>query len=281
MSRQPVRPSRDALVEAIDGVTQIIRQRGYPDVDIAVVRPKVIRLLEEGLTFKQIADALVLIANTKEDDKVLGLRASSKTTVADLDNVAVRLGLNDDTPGNRVWWESKFKAKVAAYWCPKCGYAGNQEFTTGMCGDISCFRCTFSGDSRYFTRKWTTDEQAEYEEQVRRERDEQNRLYLERTEKARRQREFMEKLRADAVTVVKRLYEDDDDLAFDEELADTHIKWVMQIASRPRQFGFDSIPPDELIAAFRAERDTTKDIYDQFEEVAKRIDKIAQGETND
>jgi len=90
----------------------------------------------------------------------------------------------------------------------------------------------------------------------------------------------MSKLKADAVTVVKQLYADDED-TFDEELADTHIKWCMQIMSRPRQFGFDSIPPDELIASFRTERDATKDIYDQFEEVAKRIDKMAQGETND
>lgn len=279
MSRQPVRPSRDALVEAIDGVTQIIRQRGYPDVDIAVVRPKVVRLLEEGLTFKQIADALVLIANTKEDDKVLGLRASSKTTVADLDNVAVRLGLNDDTPGNRVWWESKFKARVAAYWCPKCGYAGSQEFTTGMCGDISCFRCTFSGDSRYFTRKWTTDEQAEYEEQVRRERDEQNRLYLERTEKARRQFERKSKLKSDAVTVVKRLY-DEGGCPFDESWdgCDRHVKWVMQIMSR-----FTILPsPDEVVEAFRAELDNNlEDVNDVFEEVANRIDQKLQGVSND
>jgi len=279
MSRQPVRPSREALVEAIDGVTQIIRQRGYPDVDIEKVRPKVIRLLEEGLTFKQIADALVLIANTKEDDRTLGLRASSKTTVADLDTVAVQLGLNDDTPGNRAWWESKFKAGVATHWCPKCGYAGNREFTT-TCGETSCFRCTFSGDLRYFTRKWTPEQQKEYEEQVRREREEQDRRCLEQTERARQQFAFMSKLKADAVTVVKQLYADDED-TFDEELADTHIKWCMQIMSRPRQFGFDSIPPDELIASFRTERDATKDIYDQFEEVAKRIDKMAQGETND
>jgi len=279
MSRQPVRPSREALVEAIDGVTQIIKQRGYPDVDIAVVRPKVIRLLEEGLTFKQIADALVLIANTKEDDKVLGFRASSKTTVADLDNVAVRLGLNDDTPGNRVWWESKFKAKVAAYWCPRCGYAGNQEFTTNF-GETLCFRCPFSGDPRYFTRKWTPEQQAEHEEQIRREREEQNRLCIERTERARRQWEFKEKLKADAVTVVKQLYADDED-TFDEELADTHIKWVMQIMSQPLRFKFPPMPPDEVLAAFRAERDITRDIYDQFEEVARRIDKIAKGETND
>jgi hypothetical protein len=279
MSRQPVRPSRENLVEAIDGVTQIIRQRGYPDVDIAVVRPKVIRLLEEGLSFKQITDALIRVANTKEDDKVLGLRASSKTTVADLDTVAERLGLNADTPGNRVWWESKFKAGVAAYWCPRCGYAGNQEFTTGMCGEVSCFHCTFSGDSRYFTRKWTPEEQAEYEEQVRRERDEQNRLYLEKTEIARRQFERMSKLKSDAVTVVKQLY-DAGGCPFDEswEGCDRHVKWVMQIMSR-----FTILPsPDEVIEAFRKElgNDMT-DVDEVFEEVAKRIDQRVEGENND
>jgi len=275
MSRQPVRPSRETLVEAIDGVTQIIKQRGYPDVDINVVRPKVIRLLEEGLSFKQIADALVLIANTKEDDKILGLRASSKTTVADLDSVAVRLGLNDDTPGNRAWWESKFKARVAPYWCPKCGYAGNQEFGRGLCDEILCFRCTFSGDSRYFTRKWTPEEQAEYEEQVRREREEQDRLHLERTEKARRRREFKARLRADAVTVVKQLYDDAGE-TFDEELDGTneHIKWTVQIMSRLQS---PPIPIDDLIAWFRAEMDGTREVYEQFEEVARRLDRIARG----
>lgn len=59
MNRQPVRPPREVLVEAIDGVTQILRQRGNPDVDIAVVRPKIVRLLEEGLTFKEICKALI------------------------------------------------------------------------------------------------------------------------------------------------------------------------------------------------------------------------------
>lgn len=63
--------------------------------------------------------------------KFWGLRASGKTTLADVDAIAEHLGLNASTPENRQWWEQKFKAGVAAYWCPKCGYAGNAEFTKG------------------------------------------------------------------------------------------------------------------------------------------------------
>ena len=145
----------------------------------------------------------------------------------------------------------------------------------GMCGDISCFRCPFSGDSRYFTRKWTTEEQAEYEEQVRREREEQVRLYRERTEKSRRQFERMSKLKSAAVTVVKQLY-DEGGCAFDESWdgCDRHVKWVMQIMSR-----FTILPPpDEVVESFKTELDNDlNDVDEVFEEVAIRIDKMAQG----
>jgi hypothetical protein len=276
---QTARPDREALIEAISGVVSIIKQRGYPDVDIEKVRPKVIRLLEEGLTFDQICKGLIAVANAKEDDQTLGLRASSKTTVADLDTVAEKFGINADTPENRAAWEKKFKDGRARYWCPKCGYAGNGEFGRGLCDDILCFRCTFSGDSRYFTRKWTTEEQAEYEEQVRREREEHDHLYLEKTKQARRQFEFMQKLKSEAVTVVKQLYAEGN-CAFDEawDACDRHIKWVMQIMSRCKPLP----TPDEVIESFRTELDNDMtDVDEVFEEVARRIDKGLQGETND
>jgi hypothetical protein len=276
---QTARPDREALIEAIGVVVSIIKQRGYPDVDIEKVRPKVIRLLEEGLTFDQICKGLIAVANAKEDDQTLGLRASSKTTVADLDTVAEKFGINADTPENRAAWEKKFKDGRARDWCPKCSYAGNGEFGRGLCDDILCFHCTFSGDSRYFTRKWTPEEQPEYEEQVRRERKEQDRLYLERTEKARRQFERMSKLKANALTVVKQLYAEGG-CAFDESWdgCDRQIKWVMQIMSRCKM----PPTPEEVIESFRTGLDNhLDDVADTFEEVAKQIDQKLQGWSND
>lgn len=268
---------KDTLIEGISGVTQIIQQRGNPDIDVAAVRPKVIRLLEEGLTFKQICALLIAVANEKDDDVTLGLRASNRTSLRDLDAIAERVGINADTPENRQRWEEKFKSGRAKYLCPKCGYAGNGEFTRGIGGDTHCFHCSFSGDTRYFTRAWTPEEQAAHEEQCRQEMAEYEQKHFNRLEQERRRSSLINRLRPDAVRVVKTLLEEAGD-TFDDELCDTQIKWCIQIMSRPLQHRMPPIPPDELIETFRAELDPTVETYDQLEKVARRIDQMAGGQ---
>lgn len=154
------------LTECIELVHGLMKDDLYIQHDRSLLMKPLTRLIEEGVTKKDIVDLLVARKHVKQEEFVLGKRNHDHLSLDDLREVEKILGVNEITLVNQAAWTEKFKSGRAKYWCPKCGYAGNEEFRDLklLGGDIlGCYQCGHMAYVKYFTRAWTPEEQTKYE----------------------------------------------------------------------------------------------------------------------
>lgn len=142
------------------------------------LRDIVVALFREDMTLEEIVKFLIETGHRREKADL-----PEKPTVEDLKGLL--RSLQEISPENRAVWADRFNSGRAQYLCPRCGYAGNKDEFKVFAGTttvVSCGLCSWLADERYFTRRWTADEQAAYEA-------ERVRLNVSREAEARRKRE--------------------------------------------------------------------------------------------
>lgn len=259
-------------------IEHVTRMMDSALVTFGDVRPAITRLFEEGIAGEAIINLLIERQHKKHEQMILGRLPKDHLDMFDIRYVETALGVNEKTPENKQHWSEKFESGRARYICPQCGYAGNEEFRslpdfgTPM---LACYACDFWDDPRYFTRKWTADEQQSFEKV----RAKKTALKVKREELERRQAEFVAALRTEAVKAVKEIdaHQWDmmgEDYEYVTEEAEPRVLLVMAIMAR-------SVPPmpyDEVVAYFK-EHLKPKDNYDgtvtEFARVACNYDKMA------
>lgn len=276
------------LTSCIQAVEGLMSKSSWTDG--MQLRKQIVRLFEEGVDMKTIINALVARAHEKEEEVILqGLSPSSRhLNNDDLTAIERTLGINDPTPENQAAWERKFREGRARYWCPnpECGYAGNSEFRDGRATGIGLMQCCQCGrlvdDERYFTRRWTPEEQAAYERDrdARRAASEAKRLAA--TELKRKQESQTKEVRSEAVAAVKAIDEfqwvlDGDDaesFVWDEHDAEKRIRTVSSLMLRPLMFGKLVVPADDVVAYFKANLKPADD--DDLQAAAREFNRCAQ-----
>jgi hypothetical protein len=283
------------LTSCIEHVRNMM-SKTFPPVTLADIRPQIIRLFEEGVTMKPIVDLLVARQHTLHEEMVLGLRNPDHLSPGDIRVIERTLGVNELTPENREHWEAKFKSGRARYWCPQCGYAGNDEFrngkSLGLPNYIACYQCSYLEDSRYFSRGWTPEQQAAFEgeRQARRAASEAKRI-AESELKSQRGAQVAS-VRQGAIKVAREIElhqwllngDEEDTFSWDERQGEKRIRTVTALMLRPLNFGGLPIPADDLIAYFKAnlkppEDDDLQAAQTEFSNCALSFDKMTM-ETN-
>jgi hypothetical protein len=258
------------LVNCIEHVYQLMAK--CESTDRAEVRRRIIRLFEEGIGTKAIIDALLVVASQKHEQRVLLDLSPSSDNLSDADfnEVEKILGVNEPTPENKAHWEEKFRSGRARYWCPSCGYSGNDEFTSldkiGLTGVIRCSQCPYFEDARYFTRKWTPEEHQAFEaERTARRAAVSTRRVADAELKAKRATQ-QAAVRSEAVKAAKLIDEyqwtlsgeDPEDYEYVE--LESAIRTVMNLMLRPTAVGQLPVPPDDLVAYFKSNLRPTDDL---------------------
>ena len=258
------------LVKAVDVTTQMLGKCLDAQADPKGFRKQVIsrltRWFEEGLDLKTVIEVLIERQKEKQDALVLGEINHDYLDLGDFDVIERKMGINEVTPANRSRWQEKFKSGRAKYICPQCGYAGNSEFvemdaTFGRdflrCG----LGCGYFGYCKYFTREWTPEEQATFEQECEAKRQANAAAATQKAELDARRKKLFDKVRAEAVAAVNAIEEfqwvlNGDDIeawSFDEREADDEIKRVMQLILRPQIEGWGPlVPQDEIVSFFKA-----------------------------
>jgi hypothetical protein len=256
------------LTTCIEHITNMIPGEGIPSLGYSSVpqevRSRIVRLFEEGVTMKQIVNLLVARQHTKHEEKVLGKRNHDRLQIEDLKEVEKILGVNDTSdPENRELWAEKFQTGRAKYWCPQCGYAGNDEFRDlKSCGDfIGCYQCAYFDDPRYFTRAWTPEQKADFETKRRAKAAASEAERIAEAELRKHQQNLSAAVHDDAVKATEAIDrfmstewggEDDDEYRWDEEL-DTCRKMAQRMTqTMVRAAGLGrSISVDEIVSYFK------------------------------
>jgi hypothetical protein len=273
------------LTSCIEHVRNMM-SKTYPPVTLADIRPQIVRLFEEGVTMKPIVDLLVARQHELHEEMVLGLRNHDHLSPDDFKIIERTLGVNELTPENREHWEAKFRSGLARYWCPQCGYAGNDEFPTGKGGFGSkymwCYLCGhLVDDPRYFTRSWTPEEQKAHEAQRDKRRAELEAKRIAEGELKKKRDAQIASVRSDAVKATREIElhqwllngDDEDAFSWDEHDAQRKIRTVIALMLRPLNFGRLPIPADDVVAYFKQ---TMKDSDDDLQAAAKEFNRCAQ-----
>lgn len=126
--------------------------------DVKELRDVIARLFREDITTETLIDFINERRHEREAQDLPDL-----PTVGDL--TGFLRSLLEPTDDNRERWVVRFKSGHAQYLCPECGYAGDgDDFKTPDSGSsLVCGACGCLKDRRYFTRSWSSDEQAAYE----------------------------------------------------------------------------------------------------------------------
>ena len=279
------------LTSCIEHVKNMM-SKTYPPITLADIRPQIVRLFEEGVTMKSIVDLLLKRQHDLHEEMVLGLRNHDHLSPDDFKVIERSLGVNESTPENREHWESKFRSGRARYWCPQCGYAGNEEFPNGKGGFGSnvmwCYLCGhLVGDPRYFTREWTTEEQKAHEAQRDSRRAELEAKRIAEGELKRQRTAQIASVRSDAVKATREIElhqwllngDDEDAFSWDEHDAEKRIRTITALMLRPLNFGRLPIPADDLIIYFKenlkpSDDDDLQASAKEFNRCATRFDKM-------
>lgn len=138
--------------------------------DVKEVRKIVACLAGEGIGLDTLVNFLIHRKHERQDE---GLPPTP--TMADLKEFLEPL--TEPSPENLKRWETRFKSGEVECICPRCGFSGHRANQEGRSPwelvfvgnrQLGCPRCSLMEDSRYFTRKWTAEEQAAFEVERRR-----------------------------------------------------------------------------------------------------------------
>jgi hypothetical protein len=278
------------LTSCIEHVRNMM-SKTFPPITLADIRPHIVRLFEEGVTMKPIVDLLVKRQHDLHEEMVLGLRNHDHLSPDDFKVIERILGVNELTPENREHWEAKFKSGRARYWCPQCGYSGNEEFPKAKAfgpNVMFCYQCgLLVDDSRYFTLQWTHEEQKAHEVQRDARRAELEAKRLAEAELRRKQESQTKEVRSEAVTAVKAIDEfqwvlegdDEESFVWDEHNAEKRIRRVSSLMLRPLMFGKLPVPADDVVAYFKgdlkpADGDDLQAAEKEFNRCAQSFDKM-------
>lgn len=158
------------------------------------LRDVIVRLFREEIDLETLVKFIIERHHEREREDL-----PEMPTVEDLKGFLI--SLREASPENLKRWEHRFKSGHAMYWCPQCRYAGNDDdFKTPDTASVLCGICGCFKDSRYFTRKWTAEEQTAFE--VEQERLRPIRLAQERREREKRQKISEGEPKVDAVLQV-------------------------------------------------------------------------------
>lgn len=282
---------RSELALCIGHCDQMVR------CSIEILRPRIIRLFEEGLDKATIINALIARHHVKEEAKTLGEIPHDYLTIDDLTLIENQMGLNELSEENKTAWLEKFQSGRARYLCPTCGYAGNGEFwhyPAGMGDLMSCYQCGHVAYSKYFTRAWTPEEQAQYEAEQAARSDQFAKQRREKVELEARRKAFMDDIRKDAWKALEQIdhYQtveldgtDEEDYKFEqhpdgfEDLHQDAIDILSDLIILPLKEGSINLryPWDSIVGFFKKNlQAATDDVcpMTQFDACAKRFRKM-------
>lgn len=269
------------LVTCIDAVAQMMGkcieaqfdQRGFHRQVIA----KVTRWFEEGLDMKAVIALMLERQREKQQALVLGENNHDHLNLGDFAVIEKKIGLNEVNPENKKRWEEKFKSGRAKYLCPHCSYSGNSEFgemAVFGSGFIRCGRpgCGFFAYRQYFSRDWTPEKQATYEQEQQARHASQAAAAATRAAVAERRRKLQAKVRAEAIAAVKQIGTFQWELNGNdpeewtgieqsiEEVMETEIKRIMQLmVFYHNSEGAPPVPGEDIVAFFKTHLEPTGD----------------------
>ncbi len=155
---------KQELAEVMEVVFKLISKEATNERELSDV---ISRILQEGVTKTVLVDFIIARNHEREEQDLYGL-----TTFEDIQGFL--RALRTPTPDNLRRWERRFKSGEVQYLCPDCGFSGNSgvlnitdrrrpDFCTTDGANIHCMTCGCFKNERYFTHKWTPDEQAAFE----------------------------------------------------------------------------------------------------------------------
>jgi hypothetical protein len=257
------------FVQCVEAITQMMSKSVEAQLDPRgfreQIRSRLTRLFEEGLDMTTVIGLLIARQHEKAEEKILDQCSHDHLDLSDFNVVEKQLGLNDLTPANRERWTAKFKEGRAKYWCPSCGYSGNDEFrdvgkAIGTRDYLMCPQCHVLEYVRFFTRDWTPEEQATYVTERKAKQDALASARIAKADLEQRQKAKLAEFRAEAIKAVKAidelrwslLGEDSEDWLWDEESKNYEIRSVMRLMLRPTLLGGLAVPQDDVVAFFKA-----------------------------
>ena len=284
------------LATCIDAVAQMLGKCIEAQFDQRSFRREVIakvtRWFEEGLDMKAVIALMLERQREKRQALALGENNHDHLNIGDFGVIEKEIGLNEVTPENKKRWEEKFKSGRAKHLCPHCGYAGNGEFvemTVVGPGVIRCGRpgCGYFAYHKYFTRDWTPEEQARYEQEQQARHESQAAAAATREAVAERRRKLQAKVRAEAIAAVKTIGKFQCDLNGDdpeewsaieqsiEEVAELQIKRIMQLMLfYHNSEGAPPVPQEDIVAFFKSHLQKTE--ADDGEASSKEFERCAK-----